>query len=251
MRVDPSPTRLHIFLFPVKKHPNSCNSHSSFTSQTRRYTACPHKLSLQTTNHPTYSIVSSRIMARTPRKANTTPLKANTTPRRKCARLHGIDPVVLDLRSATKPALRSLNRFQSPPSSQIKTKNSIRKKFEEEQQRVRKELQAKNVAKKAAARVATILQTPSSSHRDKKVKFASDLPEIIRTPPTKKAIREKLYLELVAKGKSPPVASPEYQPPQYLSPQYDDNDDDSTSQPTQRLPCLCNADEYTLWTSPA
>jgi hypothetical protein len=48
------------------------------------------------------------------------------------------------------------------------------------------------------------------------------------------------------------VPSPEgYQPPQYLSPRYDDNDDDSTSQPTQRLPCLCNADEYSLWTSPA
>ncbi len=36
----PSPT--HLF-WAVKKHHNSCNSHSSFTSQTHRYTACPHK----------------------------------------------------------------------------------------------------------------------------------------------------------------------------------------------------------------
>jgi hypothetical protein len=119
----------------------------------------------------------------------------------------------------------------TPPTKKKKVENgkgpiaTNKRMTKEKLQQVREGLKAQNTAKKAAR--AAVCETPSSGRQDtRKVQFKLPVEKENVSPALSnkeqlQQIKEKVLLDRVAQGKSPPKASPPaspegYQPPPFL-----------------------------------
>lgn len=154
---------------------------------------------------------------------------------------------------------RGFDSSLAPPQSKKNATRSTKKMslLEAQRQPIRQKLQAENKAKKAAREAAAATAATAAAGK-------ASSTELFRTPPTKKKklseqqqlIRTKLTLDLVAKGKRPPVASPEeyYEPPQVppLPPNMnmDDAHEDRQDVETERDSDADGNDYYLLFETP-